>query len=104
MSAVLSVAPVLRLRSGPFAGTAYELRRALRLGRHPYNEVSVADPTVSRYHCWITLQDGDVWIEDLASANGTRVNGVRVLDRRRLEAGDRIRLGNTEFSLAEEAA
>jgi pSer/pThr/pTyr-binding forkhead associated (FHA) protein len=104
MSAVLSAAPVLRLRSGPFAGTAYELRATLRLGRHPYNEVSVADPSVSRYHCWITYRDGSAWIEDLASANGTRVNGVRVLERRVLNPGDLIRVGNTEFRLGEEAA
>ncbi len=103
MSAVLSAAPVLRLKSGPFAGTVYELRSTLRLGRHPYNEVSLGDPAVSRYHCWLTFRDGTAWIEDLSSANGTRVNGVRVLERRRLGAGDEIRVGNTAFTFAEEA-
>jgi len=102
MSAILSAAPVLRLKSGPYAGTVYELRATLRLGRHPYNEVSVADPTVSRYHCWVRHEDGRSWIEDLASANGTRVNGVRVLERRALNPGDVIRAGNTELSFAEE--
>ena len=102
MSAVLSSVQVLRLASGPFAGTVYELRTALRFGRHPYNEVSVADPSVSRYHCWITLHDGTAWIEDLSSANGTRVNGARVLERRRLNVGDEIRIGNTAFTYAEE--
>ena len=104
MSAVLSSAPVLRLASGPFAGTVYELRSTLRFGRHPYNEVSVADPAVSRYHCWVTFTDGTAWIEDLSSANGTRVNGIRVLERRRLNPGDEIRLGNTAFTFVEEAA
>lgn len=102
-TAVLSAAPALRLRTGPFAGTVYELRATLRFGRHPYNEVSLADPSVSRYHCWVTLREGTAWIEDLASANGTRVNGVRVLERRALNPGDVVRIGNTEFNFAEAA-
>jgi pSer/pThr/pTyr-binding forkhead associated (FHA) protein len=102
MSTLLAATPILRLRSGPYAGTVYELRTTLRLGRHPYNEVSIADPSVSRYHCWLSFRDGAAWIEDLASANGTRVNGVRVLDRRALRPGDEIRIGNTEFTFAEE--
>jgi len=34
-----------------------------------------ADPTVSRKHARITVADGEVWIEDLRSTNGTVVDG-----------------------------
>lgn len=37
-----------------------------------------ADPTVSRKHCRIKVSDGEVWIEDLRSTNGTVVDGEYV--------------------------
>ncbi len=95
---------VLRLRTGPNAGKVYEVRRALRIGRHPYNEVSLPDLSVSRYHCWLTILEGTVWIEDLASANGTLVNGARVVDRVPLRPGDGVRIGETDLTFDEEAA
>ena len=101
MTTLLS-APVLRLRTGPSAGKAYDLRSALRLGRHPYNEVSIDDPAVSRYHSWITHEMGAVLIEDLASANGTFVNGTRVVNRVALKTGDLIRIGATQILFSEE--
>jgi pSer/pThr/pTyr-binding forkhead associated (FHA) protein len=101
MSTLLAT-PTLRLRTGPHAGKVYDVRSALRLGRHPYNEVSINDPAVSRYHCWVTIEDGQVTVEDLASANGTFLNGERVAKRVLLKPGDSIRLGGTEFVFAEE--
>ena len=101
MSTVVGL-PVLRVASGKFAGQVYELRATLRIGRHPFNEVSVADLSVSRYHCWIALQDGQAVIEDLASGNGTFVNGDRLRQRRPLKSGDRILVGNTQFVFAED--
>lgn len=102
MSTLLAI-PTLRLRTGPNAGKVYDLRTALRLGRHPYNEVSVDDPAVSRYHCWITFEEGQAQVEDLASANGTYLNGERVAKRLALKPGDTIRLGATEFLFTEAA-
>ena len=98
----LLATPILRLRTGPNAGKVYDVRSALRLGRHPYNEVSIDDPAVSRYHCWITLEDGRVLIEDLASANGTFLNRERVAERVPLKPGDSVLMGGTEFVFAEE--
>jgi pSer/pThr/pTyr-binding forkhead associated (FHA) protein len=101
MSTLLAT-PILRLRTGPLAGKVYDVRSALRLGRHPYNEVSISDPSVSRYHCWITLEDGQATVEDLASANGTFLNGRKVATRVALRAGDTLRIGGTEFVFGEE--
>ena len=100
MSTLLAT-PILRLRTGSNAGKVYDLRSALRLGRHPYNEVSIDDPAVSRYHSWITHEMGLVLIEDLASVNGTFVNGQRVSKRVALKPGDTIRIGETEFLFSE---
>jgi pSer/pThr/pTyr-binding forkhead associated (FHA) protein len=96
--------PVLRLRTGPSAGKVYEIGTSLRIGRHPYNEVSLPDLSVSRYHCWLTFLEGRPWIEDLASANGTLVNGRRIASRVALRPGDVVCLGETELTFDEEAA
>ncbi|MBI2900469.1 MAG: FHA domain-containing protein [Planctomycetes bacterium] len=89
--------PALRIAAGGRTGRVYEIGEALRIGRHPYNEVSVPDRAVSRYHCWITFCEAGFFVEDLGSTNGTFVNGERVLERRRIRAGDRLRAGETEF-------
>ena len=101
MSTLLAT-PILRLRTGPNAGKVYDLRSALRIGRHPYNDVSLNDPSISRYHCWITHEMGSVLIEDLASVNGTFVNGSKVVHRVALKRGDAIRIGETEILFSEE--
>ena len=100
---VAAATPILRLATGPLAGKVFEIETALRLGRHPFNEVSLADPGVSRYHCWIQFRDGAPSVEDLASANGTFVNGERIRARRTLKPGDVIRAGSTEILFSEEA-
>lgn len=98
----LATTPVLRLASGKFAGQTYELRGTFRIGRHPFNEVSLPDLSVSRYHCWLAVEDGRTVVEDLASANGTFVNGDRLRTRRPLKHGDRLLVGHTQFVFSEE--
>ena len=99
----LITTPLLRLRSGPNAGRIYTLRRTLRMGRHPYNEISLGDQLVSRYHCWVKLESGSIVIEDLKSGNGTYVNEERLAATRPLKTGDCIRIGSTEFTFVEAA-
>jgi pSer/pThr/pTyr-binding forkhead associated (FHA) protein len=101
MEALLAV-PVVRLRNGPAAGKTFEVHNALRVGRHPYNEVSLSDPAASRYHCWITATDTGMFVEDLASSNGTWINGRQVQVRQKLNAGDVLRVGSTEILFSEE--
>ena len=50
-----------------------------RIGSHASNDVVLADPTISRFHCRIQRENG-VWrLTDSGSRNGTRVDGVKVL-------------------------
>jgi pSer/pThr/pTyr-binding forkhead associated (FHA) protein len=99
--AVAAGTPILRVS---LAGRLFDVQTTLRVGRHPFNDMSLGDPGVSRYHCWILFRDGTPSVEDLASANGTYVNGERIRARRTLKPGDVIRVGSTEFQVAEEAA
>jgi Nif-specific regulatory protein len=76
----------------------------ISIGRHSENTLCLADPAVSRRHCRIDKQDGNYEIVDLASQNGTFLNGIPV-SRRVLSDGDTIRIGHHEllFALREEA-
>jgi two-component system response regulator GlrR len=65
------------------------------IGEHPSADVVLKDPTVSRFHCEITLGNPST-VRDLGSKNGTVVNGVRV-DQAPLEEGAILTLGNTKL-------
>ena len=73
MGAFEGASPILRLVNGPLAGQVFDLRSTLRIGRHPFNEITLNDPALSRYHCWVAFQDGKAVVEDLASVVGQRV-------------------------------
>jgi len=66
--------------------------RPLTVGRAADNDVVVASRQVSRHHGRFQNRHGALVYADLASTNGTRVNGVRV-DEIVLGAGDRLQLG-----------
>ena len=71
----------------------------MKIGRDPSNQLVVQEDTyASRHHAWITYEDGDFWIEDLGSTNGTLLNGHPVVRRQRISAGDKIRVGHTELT------
>jgi DNA-binding NtrC family response regulator len=72
----------------------------VRLGRdvRGQGDLMLQDLRASRSHaeiCWSDVH-GRYWLRDLASRNGTYLNGVRVA-RELLEPGDLIRLGSTVF-------
>ncbi|WP_353097780.1 FHA domain-containing protein [Tissierella praeacuta] len=75
----------------------YSINDAISLGRHGNNTIVVKDPFVSKRHFQITEDEGDYYLEDLNSANGTYLNGDRIFDVIRLEDGDIIRAGQIEF-------
>ena len=74
---------------------------ALLIGRLPECPVCLEDPLVSRMHARIVVQGDCVIVEDLHSANGVYLNGVRVASTAILREGDRILMGTTEVSLFE---
>lgn len=77
------------------------LKGALLIGRLPECTVCLTDPLVSRMHARIIVQGNCVVVEDLHSANGVYLNGVRVVTTAVLREGDRLLMGTTEFSLFE---
>jgi VWFA-related protein len=69
----------------------------LTIGRGPENALVLADPLVSRRHARVLYEDGAYWVEDLASRNGTLVNGEETT-RRPLAAGDTIAIGGASIA------
>lgn len=71
------------------------------VGRTEECDITIVDDSgVSGRHCRLTLEDGQVFVEDLDSTNGTLIDGVRIDERRRLEEGSLILLARTELRLS----
>jgi hypothetical protein len=70
----------------------YPLKVGLNtVGRMPDNDVVIHDPYVSRRHCVIVVHAGDgCELHDVASKNGTLVNGQKIQGAARLAPGDQI--------------
>ena len=69
----------------------------LTIGRQADNQVILPDPLVSRRHADLYFRDGRLYVTDLQSANGTRVNGERLTAERVLMDGDTIEVGETKL-------
>ncbi len=85
--------PVLIGQSGPVQGVRWTIPPAgLTLGRENGCEVVIADRQVSRRHAKIDRRSGKSFIQDLASKNGTCVNGQTIKDEVELKDGDLIQI------------
>ena len=89
--------PELEFVSGPLSGQIVGLERDVTtIGSVAGNTVLLTDTGVSRKHVGIRRVDGGFELADLGSTNGVYVNGEKVA-RRKLSAGDVIRVGTTEI-------
>ena len=87
-------ARLIELRGGR-AGAIWRVgRRELVIGRDESCELVVDDPRVSREHARIEPRDGEHFVVDLGSRNGTRVNGQPVTRPVGLRDGDQVQLGD----------
>ena len=69
------------------------------VGRLPDNDVVIDDATVSRRHCAIVVHsDMSIEIHDVASKNGTLVNGTKLAGPTRLRDGDEIGLSERRLT------
>ncbi len=70
------------------------------IGRNIVCDISVPeDDEISGRHCDMFFQEGQLFIRDLGSTNGTHINGARIDNLCALEDGDSMRLGKTEFRM-----
>jgi len=103
--------PVRRLTAGmPRAGAAArrpallqfprEAGNLFSIGRDASCDLMIADMTVSRVHARLERTPDGWLLTDLASTNGTRVNGWRVRGQVPVRVGDLVSFGTAEYSLS----
>lgn len=89
-----SLQPYLVLTHGPDPGHVYPLQGdKVTIGRDLTNNIVVLFPEVSRFHVHLLRTEEGYSIEDLASTNGTIVNGERIVQPRLLQPNDVILIG-----------
>src|SRR4051794_32440905 len=98
--------PFLVYRDGVGMQRIFQLdgnRRSLTIGRRDEADVSLPwDPECSRLHAELELRAGEWTIsDDGLSQNGTWVNELRLIGRRRLSDGDDVRVGRTHVIFAD---
>lgn len=90
-----AVAELWLERGGVQTRVATIATKPLTLGRAPTNDIAFPDEMVSWQHASVWTERGAVWVRDLASRNGTFVNGDRLTVPRVLADGDRLSIGPT---------
>lgn len=75
----------------------YVVEDKISLGRDKHNEIVLRDPFISKNHLVIVKDEGNYFLEDLNSANGTYINQEKVEDVVQLTNGDVLEVGNIEF-------
>ena len=71
------------------------------IGRKSDNDLVLSDPIIGRYHAEILYEDGNFWLQDLDSLNGTFLNGNKVNGRVALRDEDVIVIALDSITLTE---
>lgn len=92
---------VLRVLSGPDAGTVVPLRpgAAIDIGRRATGGLRLDDPDVSRLHATVTAGTEHVELVDRDSSNGVFVDGVAITGPHRLREGETVQIGGSRIVL-----
>lgn len=67
------------------------------VGRDPLADIALKDGAVSTRHARLSYHDGQWWLDDLGSRNGTRLNRERLEGATVLISGDEIKCGSTRL-------
>lgn len=98
ISALPSGSALLVVKRGAADGSRFLLDTDLsKAGRHPNADIFLDDVTVSRKHAEFSRQGKSFEVRDLASLNGTYLNGVRI-DSAALSNGDEVQIGKFKLT------
>jgi hypothetical protein len=81
-------------------GRSFPLGQELSVGRAAGCVITLDDTFVSQLHARVFQQDGQTFVEDLGSTNGTYLNGQKVSGPMPMGRGDQLRVGDTVMELA----
>jgi hypothetical protein len=93
-------APRLRVETaaGLRAGAAYDLSDGALLGRGDQADIRLEDTFASSQHARLAPHGEVMVLEDLGSTNGTYLNDEPLRGPQPLHPGDRIRIGDSQFT------
>lgn len=74
------------------------LKKSLLVGRRESCDIVLRFANVSAHHCQLTCKDGYWHVKDLNSKNGTKVNGLRVAQKR-LSPGDELAVAKHKYEV-----
>jgi pSer/pThr/pTyr-binding forkhead associated (FHA) protein len=80
-------------------GQTFELGEELTVGRAGGCQITLDDTFVSQLHARVFRRDGQFYVEDLGSTNGTFLNRRKVSAPAAIRKGDRIQIGKTVMEL-----
>ncbi len=75
------------------------IRDEITVGRKEGNTIRLTERNVSRRHARVTRQNNALYIEDLLSYNGIKVNGDRIQGKVAIGDGDRVQIGDYQLSI-----
>ncbi|TEB10569.1 FHA domain-containing protein [Pelotomaculum propionicicum] len=81
-------------------GVSFGIGREMVIGRGSVSDVVIKDSFTSTRHARVFVKDGQYWLEDLGSTNGTYLNGVQLKKPVVLADGDGIKVGGVTFQFA----
>ena len=84
--------PTLVAQAGPLNGQRWNLQKSIMIGRDDSCDLIIPSRQVSRYHARLNISGDGVQLEDLASKNGTHINGQAVTEPLILQDGDIIQI------------
>lgn len=80
-------------------GQVYPLLSLTSIGRAPTNSITVEDNFASNEHALVALRNGQWWLEDRRSRNGTSLNGMMVKQPIVITDGDIIGIGQLRLQV-----
>jgi len=92
---------IISAETGPLSGLSFGIDKPLVLGRSLDCDIAIVTPHVSRQHARLALEEDQLYVEDLGSANGTVVNGRKIEGRQALYHEDELRLHDIIFRVTE---
>jgi len=90
---------IVSVRGGKPETMKFRLRDSFIIGRSNINNLYFDDKKMSRQHLALEWDGKDMYIQDLDTTNGSRINGVQFTKRRKLAQNDEVAAGSVAFKI-----
>ena len=75
------------------------LKKELLIGRRESCDIVLRFANVSAHHCQLFVNNGYWYVRDMQSRNGVKVNGLKVQQEKRLDAGDTLSVSKHRYEV-----